>query len=315
MKDLVSMKDYCLGIVASTAPKRSDFASFTGAIDGNKKQAILVDIEKIPASNDNNTTHYWKVIPIMNISTFLREWIALHSIRDHRLMPLAPYLLKASPVVSQAHLLTIKDDIERRLQNWIEEHRYEEMKKQIPGATVDPKLVSQKRQMENRYRQQNQKQSVANVVGASDDSTSSMKERLEDSLYQLITSDLSAIRIDTSILKNSDIVRTLRRVMKTPQMAMKIISAGQELITKWHKICSDDISPDHIRNLKGGKVIPIPHKEDVALTQAPRTVNDGLWQLLYHRYNNSQLFAIKYVVEAFNFSQDTRVCLVQGMYA
>lgn len=44
------------------------------------------------------------VVPVMGLTSFLREWSALMSIRNHRLMPLAPYLLKASPVVSSQHL-------------------------------------------------------------------------------------------------------------------------------------------------------------------------------------------------------------------
>lgn len=44
------------------------------------------------------------VVPIMSLTSFLREWSAVMSIRNHRLMPLAPYLLKASPVVSSQHL-------------------------------------------------------------------------------------------------------------------------------------------------------------------------------------------------------------------
>jgi hypothetical protein len=43
-------------------------------------------------------------IPVMSLSTFIREWSSLHSIKSFRLMPLAPYLLKAAPVVSSIHL-------------------------------------------------------------------------------------------------------------------------------------------------------------------------------------------------------------------
>ena len=43
-------------------------------------------------------------VSFMNITTHMREWTALMSIRSNRLMPLAPYLLKASPVVSSVSL-------------------------------------------------------------------------------------------------------------------------------------------------------------------------------------------------------------------
>lgn len=44
------------------------------------------------------------IATLMNLSTFMREWSALHSCRDHRLMPLTPYILKASPVISAIRL-------------------------------------------------------------------------------------------------------------------------------------------------------------------------------------------------------------------
>jgi hypothetical protein len=47
-------------------------------------------------------------VPVMGLTSFLREWSALMSIRNHRLMPLAPYLLKGSPVVSSQHLRFVK---------------------------------------------------------------------------------------------------------------------------------------------------------------------------------------------------------------
>jgi hypothetical protein len=46
----------------------------------------------------------WICVPVMGMSTFIREWTALHSMHNHNLIPLAPYLLKASPVVSATHL-------------------------------------------------------------------------------------------------------------------------------------------------------------------------------------------------------------------
>jgi hypothetical protein len=43
-------------------------------------------------------------VPVMSLSTFTREWVALHSVHSHFLMPLTPYILKASPVVSLSHI-------------------------------------------------------------------------------------------------------------------------------------------------------------------------------------------------------------------
>jgi hypothetical protein len=43
-------------------------------------------------------------VPVFSTTTFLREWSALMSVNCPRLMPLVPYLLKGSPVVSSIHL-------------------------------------------------------------------------------------------------------------------------------------------------------------------------------------------------------------------
>jgi hypothetical protein len=48
-------------------------------------------------------------IPLMGLSTFTREWVALHSIHSHMLMPLAPYILSATPVVSAERLGYVDD--------------------------------------------------------------------------------------------------------------------------------------------------------------------------------------------------------------
>ena len=52
---------------------------------------------------------------IFGIIYFFREWVALHSMHSHRLMPLAPYILKASPVVSSSHLSLIHERMLSRL--------------------------------------------------------------------------------------------------------------------------------------------------------------------------------------------------------
>ena len=65
----------------------------------NQQQSLLMLTDCAPAQD----TIRW-CVPVMSLTTFLREWSALMSIRSNRLMPLAPYLMKASPVVSSQHL-------------------------------------------------------------------------------------------------------------------------------------------------------------------------------------------------------------------
>ena len=45
------------------------------------------------------------VIVLSSLTTQLREWAALASVRQHELMPLTPYILRALPVVSSQTLL------------------------------------------------------------------------------------------------------------------------------------------------------------------------------------------------------------------
>ncbi len=76
----------------------------------------------VPSSDDSSPSDYnhqslvvlkgslppieltWTCIPLMGLSTQMREWTALHSIVSHHLMPLTPYILKAAPVVSAQRL-------------------------------------------------------------------------------------------------------------------------------------------------------------------------------------------------------------------
>eukprot|EP01035_Chromulina_nebulosa_P018203 gene18203-23865_t len=41
-------------------------------------------------------------------------------------------------------------------------------------------------------------------------------------------------------------------------------------------------------------------------------ISKELWKCLYNQYNRSQLFAIKYISDQINDSEDTRIALIQG---
>jgi hypothetical protein len=49
-------------------------------------------------------SHSWICIPMFNLSTFLREWHALLTMKYIQAMPLASYLLKGSPVIPAGRL-------------------------------------------------------------------------------------------------------------------------------------------------------------------------------------------------------------------
>ncbi len=72
----------------------------------------------------------------------------------------------------------------------------------------------------------------------------------------------------------------------------------------------DDHRESTLRNMKGGNVMVVPSStEEVS---CPAGVPSRLWSKMCESYNPSQLFAIKYVSDRLDFSQDTRIALVQG---
>jgi hypothetical protein len=83
------------------------------------------------------------------------------------------------------------------------------------------------------------------------------------------------------------------------------------LIEKWRRQVRADGNEETIRNLKGGKVIKIPPKSEL-YPCLPHGLSQEMWEVLYQRYNASQLYAIKYIVEKFESHQDTRISLIQG---
>ena len=64
-----------------------------------------------------------------------------------------------------------------------------------------------------------------------------------------------------------------------------------------------------IDSMRGGNVVKL--EADSAIGK-PAGLSQRLWQQLHTSYNQSQLLAIKYVSEAFEGTQDTRIALIQG---
>jgi len=91
---------HSLALVMTSAAKGNNRSNNDDGDSKHKQQQTLLMLSG--AAPPQDTIRY--CVPVMGLSTFLREWSALMSIRNHRLMPLAPYLLKGSPVVSSQHL-------------------------------------------------------------------------------------------------------------------------------------------------------------------------------------------------------------------
>lgn len=65
-----------------------------------------------------------------------------------------------------------------------------------------------------------------------------------------------------------------------------------------------------LKSMQGGNIVAVPDAS--SSVACPCSVPSRLWRRLCESYNNSQLFAIKYVCDRLDDAQDTRVALIQG---
>eukprot|EP01034_Spumella_vulgaris_P022409 gene22409-28533_t len=115
-RDLIKL-DHALAVVSSAAKKRNEMSSSGGNKLAQQTLLVLRGHDNLPLKDE-----LWHCVPVMGLSTFIREWLALQSMASQKLMPLAPYLLKGSPVVSSTYLSSINDAIELKLKNLIAAH-------------------------------------------------------------------------------------------------------------------------------------------------------------------------------------------------
>ncbi len=97
-KDLKDIK-HTMGLIQST-PKQNNRSKGSNGVRSNNDTFTVL----LLGHNNPKPDQEMSFIPLMNLSTFLREWTALLSIKNKALFPLAPYLMFASPSVS-SHLL------------------------------------------------------------------------------------------------------------------------------------------------------------------------------------------------------------------
>ena len=83
---------YCLGIVVTPIRKN------------NKKEKSEAEMTIFNVTGTIEVSQDYCLVALTSLSTFIREWTAVQSIHSAELMPLAPYLLKAAPVISIAKM-------------------------------------------------------------------------------------------------------------------------------------------------------------------------------------------------------------------
>ena len=102
--DVLSVK-HCLAVVTSQSSGIGGGA-LAGPITDSASAADYFNQQSLVLLHDTPppTDITWTCVPLLGLSTLMREWVALQSIKSHRLMPLAPYITLASPVVSSQML-------------------------------------------------------------------------------------------------------------------------------------------------------------------------------------------------------------------
>ena len=61
---------------------------------------------------------HWFVVPLASVATPAREWAALQAIRNNRLVPLTPYILTGSQVVSAHTLGSLKNHMKKKIETF-----------------------------------------------------------------------------------------------------------------------------------------------------------------------------------------------------
>ena len=166
--------------------------------------------------------------------------------------------------------------------------------------------------------------------------------RIEDAfegLEQLLCL-LDTMQVDGSVLKKTGVVQTLTR-LKRDERFLRCRDATSTLIKKWCDLVQllpviftiyliytyilqllfmtcynrkEQVVADNqystLKSFQGGNIVAVPDSD--SSIACPSSVPPRLWRRLCESYNNSQLFAIQYVCNKLDDSQDTRTVLVQG---
>jgi hypothetical protein len=123
--------------------------------------------------------------------------------------------------------------------------------------------------------------------------------------------ELQRVKVDGSVLKKTGIAKTLKRVntSQNQNVSPDCSELAASIIAEWKEQINRDNNMSTLRSLKGGNIVKM--LPGTTLTR-PQSIAPTLWNKFCALYNESQLFAIKYVSSQFEGDQDTRIVLVQG---
>jgi hypothetical protein len=198
------------------------------------------------------------------------------------LLPLVPYLLKALPVISASRLQLMYRDLERGISSIVQ------------TKSCDTETDSGRQQQ------------------------AAISARAVDVLQLL--KRFSSINIDMSVLTVTDMPMKMKALCKRQGLSRQpeVLTALKNIRDIWKNSCKHSHRDSTIQNLRGGNVITVGRlgkEED--LQTPPAAVPSALWKVLARTHNETQLFAIKYVVSSMKIDEqenenDTRICLIQG---
>ena len=131
---------------------------------------------------------------------------------------------------------------------------------------------------------------------------------------------LRYVNTDYSVLQVTNMPEKLRSLSKRKGLEdyPEILSALKDIRAQWKAGVKHSNRDSTIRDLKGGNVVTAStFGETRTLQEPPEAVPPPLWSVLSKCHNETQLFAIKYVVSAMKMDKDeddndTRICLIQG---
>jgi hypothetical protein len=247
----------------------------------------------------NRPFGHWYVVPISSIATASREWAALNAIRNNHLVPLTPYILMGSQVVSADVLKAVMDS-----------------------------MRSKKKLFEDIWSCKSSRHFEDKEVW--DHCTSIIRSLAQD------VRTASAFRVDSSVLIKTKFGHFVKHdLLKSESLhayegvcsenskpaeegdIYDLLNSGREMI-KAMMFTVKQAEKNRIKD-EGGLQKTLPSHADmssiVCLAETinpPLNVTVELWSALCERYNHSQLGAISSVCSDFSKQDDMHIKLLQG---
>lgn len=234
-------------------------------------------------SKTNNEGVLFHVVPLMSLSTFIREWEAIQCMKLPELMPLSSYIRNGTPIVSALLLMDMKAKLENHVNQLIK-----------VSADKNAKDADMFRLIEK------------------------LREQIMNTLH--ILRDLP---VDGSVvIAGGNIGKYIAQLHKKEGMKQhrEILEQCSVLKNDWMTRIKAMHKTSTISKLSGGNTVVIERSgkgggvgsQGANAIVAPLETPPLLWKTLTETFNESQLYSIKHVCTRFTDERDTRIALLQG---